>query len=201
MTLDKLPFVVGVVRLNGDALLVAISSIAGVPLFAAFFPSRDARLAMPLLAVTSIGVYLTVPDVERVSLVMVIMVVAAVSCFATKIAPPHIVVAGSALLIMAAAIVDSGGRGAAIVRAAGCFGVLLAAPIAGWLNQFVTDGAFERRPALPLLAIVHCLVVGWSSRALIRETSVDLVVTGTAAALIVATVVLLGTSRPVAAEP
>ena len=200
MTLRVSPFG-GVPRLNGDAFVVAVGSMVCVPLLVALFPRWAGRVTVPLLAITSAGVYLTVPDVERVSLVMVIVVVAAVYCFARAIAPDPIVVGGIALLIIGAAILDSGGRGGAIVRAAGCFGVLLAAPVAGWFNSLTKDGAVERRPALSVLVLVHCVVVGWSSRALIRENSVSGVVPAIAAALVIATVLLLMLSRPVAAEP
>ena len=200
MTLGVSP-IGGVPRLDDGAFVVAIGSIVCVPLLVAWFPRWAGRVAVPLLAVTSVGVYLTVPDVERVSLVMIIVVVAAVYCFARGIAPDPIVVAGIAFLIIGAAILDSGGRGGAIVRAAGCFGVLLAAPVAGWFNALTKDGAVERRPALSVLVLVHCLVVGWSSRAFIREKSVSGVVPAVAAALVIATVLLLVVSRPVAAEP
>jgi hypothetical protein len=185
--------------LSGSALLVAIGSIIGVPVLVAAFPRQTAWLAMPLLVVTAAGVCLTVPDIERVTLVMAVVVLAAIVSLAAAIAPNRFLGSAIAFVIMGAAILDSGGRAAAIARAAGCFGVLLAAPVAGWLNE-LRRSAIKRHPPISLLVIVHCLVVGWSSRALIRETSVRRVVPAIAAALIGATILLIGASRPVAAE-
>jgi hypothetical protein len=156
---------------------------------------------MPLLAITSIGVYLTVPDTERVIVVMGLMVLAGVVCFASEIRPNQAAIAATAFVIIGVAILDSAGRGVAIARATGCFGVLLAAPIAGWLSRWSTNGELERRSNLTTLVVVHCLVVGWSSRALIRETSIDFVLPAVAAALLIAIVLLLGLSRPAAPEP
>jgi hypothetical protein len=187
--------------LGGDAHTVAVGSIIGVPVLAACFPRWAGRVTMPLIGITSAGVYATVPDIERVSLVMLSLLAAAIYSVAKKSTPDRIVVAATALLIMGVAILDSGGRGAAIVRAAGCFGVLLAAPVAGWLNELRTDGTLPRRPTLSILVIVHCLVVAWSSRGLIRETSVGLVVTAVGGALIAAVVILCVLARPVSAEP
>jgi hypothetical protein len=48
--------------------------------------------------------------------------------------------------------------------------------------------------------VVHCLVVGWSSRVLIRETSLGVVVPAVVAALVVATLLLVAVSRPVAVD-
>ncbi|MEY2461189.1 MAG: hypothetical protein QOG30_3019 [Acidimicrobiaceae bacterium] len=199
MTLARLS-VGGTPRLHGNALLVAIGSIVGVSVLSALFPRWAGRVTLPLLAITSVGVYLTVPDVERVSVVMVILVIAAAYSAVKRVEPDQVVRAGVAVLIMGAAVMDSGGRAAAIVRAAGCFGVLLAAPTAQWLSELLSDGAVKRRPALPVLVIVHCLVVGWSSRALIRETSLSRVIPGIAAALVVAAMVLVAAARPVAVE-
>jgi 4-amino-4-deoxy-L-arabinose transferase-like glycosyltransferase len=134
-----------------------------------------------------------------VCLVMTVMVFAAIVSSATPMAPQRGLVAAGAFVVMGAAILDSGGREAAIARAAGCFGVLLAAPIAGWLDE-LRRGNDERRPPKVMLVIVHCLVVGWSSRALIRETSAAVVVPAVAAALILATLLLFGTSRRVAVQ-
>jgi hypothetical protein len=192
--------------LDGIASLVAFGSLVGVPLLAACFPRWAARMALPLLAVTSVGVYLTVPDTERVRVVMALMLIVAVVGFAANIEPNRFVVAAIAFVIIAVAILDSGGRGAAIARAAGCFGVLLAAPIAHWLPRLqptndARDAHDERRPAVVTLVIVHCLVVGWASRALIRQTSVGLVVLACGAALVLATGILFATGRPVAADP
>ena len=118
-----------------------------------------------------------------------------VVCFDAAITVSPWVVAATAAVIMGTAILDSGGRTAAIIRASGCFGVLLVAPVAGWLHKG------ERRPALATLVIVHCLVVAWSSRVLIRETSVVVALLGTGGALIAATALLFATARRVAATP
>src|SRR5437868_14852034 len=69
-------------KLNGLATLAAIASIIGVPLLAALFPRSAAKIVMPLLAITSVGVYLTVPDTERVSLIMALAIMAAIVTFA-----------------------------------------------------------------------------------------------------------------------
>ena len=197
MTLARPP-ISRVPRFSGGASLVAIGSIVGVPMLAACFPRWALRLALPLLGITSAGIYLTVPDTERVSLVMAIVVLATIVCFVASIEPHRLLVAVAAFVIMGAAILDSGGRAAAIARAAGCFGVLVAAPVAGWLNELRGDG--ERRAPPVALVVVHCLVVGWSSRVLIREVSLVHVIPAVAGALIVATGLLLATSQPVAEE-
>ena len=156
---------------------------------------------MPLLAITSVGVYLTVPDTERVSLVMAVALLAAVVTFAMDFVPEPLVIAAVAFVIMGTAILDSASREAAIARAAGCFGVLLAAPVSAWLGgRRANDGA-ARRPAAAVLVAVHCVVVGFSSRVLIRQESLPRVAAADAVVLVVAVVVLLVSARPVAAEP
>jgi len=187
-------------KLNGLASLAAIAAIVGVPVLAALFPRSAAKIVMPLLAITSVGVYLTVPDTERVSLVMALVIMAAIVTFAATVTLHQLAVSGVAFVIMGAAIMDSGGREASIVRAAGCFGVVIAAPVAGWLNELRTNGVDERR-TLPVIMIgLHCLLVGWSSRVLIRETSILFVVAADAAAFAVALIVLVLAARPVAVE-
>lgn len=164
----------------------------------AFFPRWAERMVMPLLVITSVGVYLTVPDTEDVRVVMALVVIAAIVSFAATITVPTIVGAVVALVMMAAAIIDSGGRAEAIVRAAGCCGVLLAAPVAGWLNELRTNDGPERRPTMATLVVVHCLIVGWASRTLIGESSIGRVVAIVGVALVVAVVVLFATARPIA---
>lgn len=156
---------------------------------------------MPLLAITSIGIYATVPDTERVSLAMGLMLVVMVVYAGLAIAPNQVVLAAAAFVEIGAVILDSGGRGAAIARATGCFGVLLAAPIAGWLNQLRTSGDLEWQPPITLLVAMHCLLVGWSSRALVRETSLAPVVVTSGGALAAAVLLLFAIARPVAVEP
>ncbi|MEY2423149.1 MAG: hypothetical protein QOI95_3216 [Acidimicrobiaceae bacterium] len=200
MTLAGLPFV-RPPRLHGIAAVVALGAIVGVPLLSAFFPRSAARLAVPLLAITSVGIFLTVPDTERVSLVMAVMLVAAVVCLASEITPNQWAIAATALVVIGVAILDSAGRGAAIVRATGCFGVLLAAPLAEWLNRLRTNAELERRSNTIVLVVAHCLVVGFASRALIRETSMTLVVPAVGGALFLTAVLLFAVSRPAATEP
>ena len=84
--------------------------------------------------------------------------------FAAEISPPPLVVGAIAFVIIGAAVLDSAGRDEAIARAAGCFGVLLAAPVAGWLRELRENSDIERRPTIVSLVLLHCLVVGWSSR-------------------------------------
>jgi hypothetical protein len=153
------------------AALAGYAAIVGVPLLAAFFPRWAARLALPLLAVTSMGIVVTVPDTERVALALVLVVVAVVVYAAWGAEPTRTVLVVTAMVIMLAAILDSGERPAAIVRSVGCFGVVLAAPLAAWLNALRTSAGDERRPPLVLLVVVHCLVVACSSRPLVHETA------------------------------
>jgi hypothetical protein len=188
-------------RIEGAALIVAIAAIIGVPLLSAYFPRWVGRMTVPLLAVTSIGVYLTVPDTERVSVVMAVMFVAAVVCFAAEVRPPPLVVGITAFVIIGAAIRDSGGRAEAIARAAGCFGVLLAAPVAGWLHEVRENNEVERRPSIAVLVVLHCVVVGFSSRGLIRDRSIFLVAAACGAALLVSVAILFAMARPVSVEP
>jgi hypothetical protein len=180
--------------------LVAIGAIVLVPVLAAFFPRWAARLALPLLTITSMGVLLTVPDTERVSLIMALVLIGSVVCLAMTITPSHAVVAATAFVIIGGAIMDSADRDAAIARAIGCFGVLLAAPIAGWLNELRKSGDRERRPAETTLVAVHCLVVAWSSRGLIRETSLSYVVVAVGGALVAAVMILFATARLVTVD-
>jgi hypothetical protein len=185
--------------LSGGGLLIAVGSIVGLPVLVALFPRRAAWLAMPLLVITAGGICLTVPDIERVTLVMAGVVLATIVSLAVANAPNRFIFSATALVMVEAAILDSGGREAAVARAIGCFGVLLVAPVVGWLNE-LRSGPFKRHPPISLLVIVHCLVVGSSSRALIRETSVSRVALAVAVALTGATVLLFAASRPVAGE-
>ncbi|MEY2449918.1 MAG: hypothetical protein QOH79_3394 [Acidimicrobiaceae bacterium] len=200
MTFAKLP-IGRVPRFNGVATLVAIGSIASVPLLTACFPRWASRLVLPLLAVTSVGIYLTVPDTERIIVVMVVVGIAAAVCLRAAVVPSPQVVAAIAFVMTTTAILDSGGRAVAIVRAAGCFGVLLAAPIARSLDGLRTGAPVERRPALTTLAVVHCVVVAWVSRGLVHQRSLAVVIPGVGGALVVATLLLLATARPVASRP
>jgi hypothetical protein len=158
-------------------------------------------MTVPFLAVTSVGVYLTVPDTEHAIQVMPVMLMAAIVCFVASVRLPAILGSLASIVIVGAALADSAGLGAPIARATGCFGVLLAAPVAGWLNQLRTEEGSERRPTMTTLVIVHGIVVGWSSRALIRQESVGLVVIAVGVALVAAVAVLFATARPVAVEP
>jgi hypothetical protein len=185
--------------ITGGALWIAVGSIVGLPVLAALFPRRAAWLALPLLVITGVGICLTVPDIERVTLVTAGLVLATIVCLAIANAPNRFVFAAIALVMVEAAILDSGGRGAAIVRAVGCFGVFLIAPVSGWLNE-LRSGTVKIHPPNALLVIVHCVLVGWSSRGLIRETSLSRVLPAIAAALLVATALLVAASRPVAVE-
>jgi hypothetical protein len=179
-----------------------LAAIVAVPVLAFHFPRWAARVVLPLLAITSAGIYLTVPDTERVKVVMAVLAIGGVVGFAAAITVPPWVIAATAFVMMGTAILDSGGRAAAIVRAAGCFGVLLALPVAGWLRKLPeSGGGDERRPALVIIVVVHCLVVAWSSRALIRETAVGVVLLGAGGALVGATLLLFATARRVAATP
>ncbi|MEY2454247.1 MAG: hypothetical protein QOD92_3821 [Acidimicrobiaceae bacterium] len=192
-------------RFRGIAFPLAIVSIVAVPFLTFSFPRWAARVAVPLLAITSIGIYATVPDTERVILVMAVMLVLAVVCGAASISPHPIVLAAIAFVMMGTAILDSAGREAPIVRAAGCFGVLLVAPVAGWVQQARArsgdESLQERRPAMVTLVALHCVLVAWSSRLQIRETSVAPVLVGTGGALALGILVLLAAARPVAAAP
>ena len=191
-------------RLEGITTLLPIVSIIAVPLLTFFFPRWAARMAVPLLAITSVGIYATVPDTERVKVVMAAMLVAGAVCLATRVTLAPLVPAALAFMMMGEAILDSGSRGAPMVRAAGCFGVFLVAPVAAWLQQWRADDGDqerERRPALITLIAVHCVLMVWSSRLQIRETSSAAVVLGTGLALVLGTAVLFATARPVAPTP
>ena len=157
-------------------------------------------MAMPLLAITSVGVFLTVPDTERVSLIAIFMLMVAAVCVAMAITPSHVAVAATAFVIIGMGILDSAGRDAAIARAVGCFGVLLAAPIAERLNQLRNSGDVEWRPHEVTLVAVHCLVVAWASRALIRETSASYVIVAVGGVLVAAVLTLFATARRVTVE-
>lgn len=186
-------------KLDTVGTLAALVAIVAVPVLAALFPRREVKLVMPLLAITSVGVYLTVPDTEHVSVVMALVIMAAIVTFAASISPHPLVVGATAFVIMGAAIMDCGGREASIVRAAGCFGVVIAAPVSGWLEE-LRNGDRLRQPNLTILVVLHCVLVGWSSRALIRQESITLVVVADAIAFAVALIVLVVAARPVAAE-
>ena len=156
---------------------------------------------MPLLAVTSMGVFVTVADTERVRVTMVLVVAVTVVYLAWAITPGPVVLAAVAFAIVGAAVLDSAGRTAPIVRAAACFGVLLASPIADVLNKLRTSGASERRPPLAVLVIVHCLVVAWSSRLLVRETSPVPVSLACGGAVFAAVLLLFAIAPRVDVEP
>jgi hypothetical protein len=187
-------------RLHGSGLLVAAGAVVAVPVLAACLPRWANRMVLALFVITSAGIVLTVPDVERVTAMMVILLVAAVVCEVNDIELSQLAIALIALAIMVTAVLDSGGRAAAIARAAGCFGVLLALPVAGWLNEVRSDQSQPRRPWFAVLLGVHCAVVAFSSRALIRQKSISIVTLAIGGALIVATLVLFLTSRRVATE-
>jgi hypothetical protein len=180
------------------AALFGYLAIVAVPFLAACFPRWAARLAMPLLGVTSMGILVTVPDTERVRVTMVLMVVATVAYAATGVAPARWVLGSAAAILMYAAILDSADRPAPIVRAAGCFGVLVAAPLAAWLNSLRAGG--ERRPPLVVLVGVHCLVVACSSRLLVRDTALLPIVATSGGAIVAAVVVLCAIAPRVAVE-
>jgi hypothetical protein len=156
---------------------------------------------MPLLAITSIGIFVTVADTERVSVTMALMLVVMVIFVGTAMKPNEAVLGAAAFVLIGAAILDGGDRGAAIARAAGCFGVLLAAPIAGWLNALRKSGDVEWRPPVVVLGAVHCLLVGWSSRVLVREETTGVVAAAVGGALVAAVLILFAFARPVAVEP
>jgi hypothetical protein len=198
------PVIGRVPRFHGIALPLAVGSIIAVPLLTHRFPPWASRVALPLLAVTSVGIYATVPDTERVILVMAAMLIAGVIGLDARIAVHRNLLAAISVVMMGAAILDSAGRGAPIVRATGCFGVFLVTPAVGWVWRWWPGGDErrpERHPPLPMLALVHCVLVAWSSRVQIRETSVTVVLLSTGGALVLATLLLLATARPVAATP
>lgn len=184
-----------------------MGSILAVSVLAYHFPRWAARQALPFLAATSVGIYLTVPDTERVVLVMGAIAIAGIVSLQVEAVASPIVLALIAGVMMGTATLDSAGRGAAVVRAAGCFGALLALPVAGWLRQLrARDGngrveggaATEHRPSFVTLALVHCVLVAWCSRGQIRELALAPVLLGTGGALVLGTFVLYAAARPVA---
>jgi hypothetical protein len=185
-------------HLDGVGMVLAVAAVLAVPLLTWRFPRPAQRLVLPLLAVTSIGVYATVPDTEHVRLTMLLAVVVAVACVATKFVPPPAVGAVIALIIVAAAITDCADQNAALARAIGCFGALVVAAPAEWINA---RRDASRRPTIAALAIIHCVVAVFSSRALIRQESTTLVVLAVAAVLTAALAVLVTASSAISAEP
>jgi hypothetical protein len=181
--------------------LVGLIAMVAVPLLAAGFPRWAAQWAMPLLAVTSMGIFVTIADTERVSVAMVLVVAGTVLCLASGFNPPRAALACVALAVIGAAVLDSDGRTAPIVRAVGCFGVLLAAPIADALNNLRTLHGGRRRPPVAVLGGVHCVVVAWSSRLLVRETSAVPVVLACGGALLLAVVILFAIAPRGEVEP
>lgn len=178
--------------LEGSALVLAVAAAIGVPVLVALFPRWLHRWTGPMLAVSAVGVYATVPDTEHVRPVMVLVVIGAILCFALGIELPALIAAAVALLIVGAAIADSAGRSAPIARAAASFAVLLAAPVAAWIASARERG----RPPLAVVLVTHGALAVFASRALIRESSVTLVAGVLAAALAAAVALLVATSKP-----
>jgi hypothetical protein len=173
-------------RLTGVAQLLAFVGVVGVPLLVGLGPRWLRRWTIAMLAVTSMGVWATVPDTEYVLIVMVVVVVAAIVVFPTGWEAPPLVSAAVALVIMLAAVEGSAGNAAPIARAIGCFAALLAVPVAGRLM-----GSSEERHPLPVVVLaIHTIVALVCSRALIRQESASLV-TGVVAVALLATVAAL----------
>ncbi len=154
-------------RLRGIAILGAIAAVIGVPTLVALAPPWLRRWTVPMLAVTSMGVWATVPDTEHVFPVMLVVVVAGIAAFVIGKDAPGFVAAGIALVIVVAALADSAGRAAPIGRAAGCFAALLVVPIV----QRIADAHERGRPPIVAVLVSHGLVAVFASRALIRDES------------------------------
>jgi hypothetical protein len=178
-------------RLEGDAQLLAVVGVLGVPVLVALCPPWLRRWFMPMLAVSSIGIYLTVPDTEHVLTVMLIVVLVAIGSFALRLELPSLLAAGVAVVMMVNALADSAGQPAPIARAIGCFGALLAVPVA----RYASTRAGRGEPAVPPVLLAHCAVVLFSSRALIREESPKMVVAAVAIALAGAVTFLVATAK------
>ncbi len=175
---------------KGSAPLFALGAVVAVPAFVALSPAWLRRWLLPMLAVTSMGVYATVPDTEHVSVVMLVVVAAAIVTLVARVEVHPAVGAAIAFVIVLAALADSAGLPAPIVRAIGCFAAFLAVPVAARLRP-------DARPALLTVLVTHGVVAVFASRALIRERSALLVVVAVAVALAIAVAVLArGSSSP-----
>ena len=95
------------------------------------------------------------------------------------------------MVMMVNALSDSASRPAPIARAVGCFGALLALPVARLVSARLSKG----EPRLVPVLAVHCGTAAFCSRALIRQESAALVVAAVAAVLLAAVVALVTTAR------
>ena len=177
--------------LSGTAALFAYTGIVAVPVLVALNPAWLRRWTVPMLAVTSIGVYYTVPDTERVRTVMFVVVPIACVCALVRVKVPALVAAAVAVVILWQAIQDAHGAAPPIIRSIGCFAALLAMPVAALLTRLAKRG----RPATLVVLVTHGAVAVFASRAFVREKSVGLLVVAIGAALLVAVVVLFVASR------
>jgi hypothetical protein len=183
--------------LKGTAALVAYTGIIVVPVLVALNPSWLRRWTIPMLAVTAMGIYATVPDTENVRTVMFVMVPAGALCALLRVKVPWFVASAASVVILWQAIQDAAGQAPPIIRAIGCFAALLAMPVAGWLAQLLDRG----RPAILAVLITHGAFAVFASRALVHQRSIAVVGGGIAAALLAAVGVLFLAARPVEPEP
>jgi len=178
--------------LKGTAALIAYTGIVAVPVLVALNPKWLRQWTVPMLAVTSMGVYATVPDTEHVQTVMLVMVPIGAACALLRLKVPGIISAGAAAVILWQAYYDVAGQAPPVVRAIGCFAALLAMPVAALLARLTDRG----RPATLLVLVTHGAVAVFASRALVHQRSLPLVAFVIGTVLVGAVAVLYLFSRP-----
>ncbi|HUQ64306.1 MAG TPA: hypothetical protein VM121_11175 [Acidimicrobiales bacterium] len=155
----------------GDAiwirLLVTVIAVVGGTLVADFDSRyRRSSLALPLYAMSCLGVYFTVPDTEQAIVLLAVSVVVAVAAWPVPFVSmgPSGAFASVGLLAWVVAVGGTG-RQSAIVGGVGCLALLVTEPVSRLLGSRTALGRpwTGARRLLPAAAI-QLLLVSFSSR-------------------------------------
>lgn len=182
-----------------DATWVRVTVVVAVVLGGSLLDSFDKRwgtvgLTPPLVAVTAMGVYSTVPDTERALVLLGVALALAASGWPLRVArfgTAGSFAAGAMIVWVAAA--DGRGRQGAIVGGIACLGLLALDPVqrrvnrgGGIIDLIATGRTWVRVPAV---AVMHSVLVLIASRVagLRRGAAASAVIVGfTAAAVLTA---------------